>query len=85
MTDKESVLRHWREHFDGLLNKETVSAFESPPTQSTSVLESQEISEPAMEEVKKALQKFNNNKYPGIDIIPSELIKSVGDSLIKCI
>jgi hypothetical protein len=48
-------------------------------------LEGQELSEPTMEEVKKALQKLKNNKSPGRDTIPSELIKSGGDSLIKCI
>jgi hypothetical protein len=48
-------------------------------------LEGQELSEPTMEEEKKALQKLNNNKSPGRDTIPSELIKSGGDSLIKCI
>jgi hypothetical protein len=85
MIDKESVLRHWREHFDGLLNKEAVSAFESPLIQSTSVFKSQEVSEPTMEEVKKALQKLKNNKSPGVDTIPSELIKSAGDSLSKSI
>jgi hypothetical protein len=84
LADKESLLRR-REHFDGLLNKEPVSAFESPPTQSTSVLENQEVSEPTMKEVKKAFQKLKNNKYPGIDTIPYELLKSGGDSLIKCI
>jgi hypothetical protein len=75
MTDKESVLRRWRERFDGLLNKETLSAFESSPMQSTSVLESQAVSEPTMKEVKKALQKFKNKRSPGIDTISSELIK----------
>jgi sorting nexin-29 len=51
--------------------------------QITSVLESQEVSEPTMQEAKKVLQKLKNNKSPGIDTIPSELIKSGKDSLIK--
>jgi hypothetical protein len=36
-----------------------------------------------MEEVHKALHKMKNNKSPGTDTIPSELIKFGGESLIK--
>jgi hypothetical protein len=36
-----------------------------------------------MEEVKKELQKLKNNKSPGIYTIPTELMISGGDSLIK--
>jgi hypothetical protein len=36
-----------------------------------------------LEEVKKAIYKMKNNKSPGIDTIPSELIKFGGESLMK--
>jgi hypothetical protein len=36
-----------------------------------------------MEEVRKALHKINNNKSPGTETIPFELIKFGGQSLTK--
>jgi hypothetical protein len=82
MSDKEGVLRRWREHFDGILNKETIPPSEPSPTQGVSA-ESRVVSELTMEEVQKALHKMKNNKSPGIDTIPSELIKFGGESLMK--
>jgi hypothetical protein len=77
ISDKEGVLRSWREHFNGILNKDMI------PISEPSSDESQVISELTMEEVKKAIYKMKNNKSPGIDTIPSELIKLSGESLMK--
>jgi hypothetical protein len=82
ISDKEGVLRRWREHFDGILNKETTPTSEPSPIQGMSA-KSLVVSELTMEKVQKALHKMNNNKSPGIDTIPSELIKFGGQSLIK--
>jgi hypothetical protein len=45
--------------------------------------ESHVVSELTMEEVQKALHKMKNNTAPGVDTIPSELIKFGGESPIK--
>jgi hypothetical protein len=82
ISDKESVLRCWRERFDGILNKEVIPTSEPSPIQGMSA-ESQIVSELTMEEVQKMLHKMKNNKSPGVDTIPSELIKFGGESLIK--
>jgi hypothetical protein len=82
ISDKEGVLRRWREQSDGILNKETIPPSEPSPVEGMSA-ESQVVSELTMEEVHKALHKMKSNKSPGIDTIPSELIRFGGESLIK--
>jgi hypothetical protein len=83
-SDKESVLKHRREHFDGILNKETTPTYEPSPLQGVSV-ESQVDSELTMKEMQKALHKMKNSIPRCIDTILSELIKFGGESLIKLI
>jgi hypothetical protein len=73
-----------REHFDGVLNKETIPTSEPSPTQRISA-ESQVVSQLTTEEERKALHKMNNNKSSGTDTIPPELIQLGGESLIKLI
>jgi hypothetical protein len=64
------------------LNKDTIPTSEPSPIWDISA-ESQVNSELTMEEVKKAMHKMKNHKSPGIDTIPSELIKFGGESLMK--
>jgi len=39
------------------------------------------IDAPTIEEIETALKKLKNNKYPGTDNIPAELLKFGGDRL----
>jgi hypothetical protein len=71
-----------REHLNGILNKEKIPTYEPSPTQRISA-ESQVVSGLTMGEERKALHKMKNNKSPGTDIIPPELIDVGGESLIK--
>jgi hypothetical protein len=71
-----------REHFNGILNKETIPTYEPSQTQRISA-ESQVVSQLTMEEERKALHKMKNNKSPGTDTVPPELIQLGGESLIK--
>src|ERR1700761_8732101 len=49
----------------------------------THSLSAQSVPEPSLEEVKDVVLKLKNNKAPGSDNIPGELLKFGGDALCK--
>ena len=83
LTNKTDVLARWQEHFDALLNGELatneamVSGFPDDDGNAQTVLE------PTREEVTNAIKSLKNNKAPGPDGIPAELLKNGGDDLIS--
>ena len=82
LTNKTDVLARWQEHFDALLNGELltneamVAGFPDDDGNAQTVLE------PTREEVANAIKSLKNNKAPGPDGIPAELLKNGGDDLI---
>ena len=82
LTDKESILARWAEHFDGVLNRpssindEAIQRLPQVPTDTTM----DEI--PSQDEIKKAISLLSSGKAPGADAIPSEIYKEGGDALV---
>lgn len=77
---KELVLERWREHFDLLLNG---SVDPCPGTQDFLVDDGMEIEPPTLQDVNDALKRLKNNKSPGPDGIPAELLKHAGSEVAK--
>lgn len=71
--------------FDELLNQaENVSsADEAVQDISLGSKEDVDVSPPSLKEVKEAIAKLKNNKAPGVDGIPAELLKHGGPELTK--
>ena len=82
LTDKESILARWAEHFDGVLNRpssindEAIERLPQVPIDKTM----DDI--PSEEEIKKAISLLSSGKSPGSDAIPAEIYKEGGDKLI---
>ena len=80
LTDKDQVLERWTEYCNGLYN------YELKPDRS--ILQDQypqdeEESPPILkEEVEAALRSLKPGKSPGVDNVPSELLKSGGEDLV---
>ena len=77
-TDAQGVLRLWRHHFSSLLqgegniNAATREDSEPAPIDDYGV----EIPPLSHNEVRVAIQRFNNNKAAGLDGLPAELFKA---------
>ena len=82
LTDKESILARWAEHFDGVLNRpssindEAIERLPQVPTDKTM------DDVPTEDEIKKAISLLSSGKSPGSDAIPAEVYKEGGDKLI---
>jgi hypothetical protein len=82
LSEEDDILRGWVEHFDELLNTE-------PSNQN---IINQEVHQalsaadepiPTPDEVNNAIQKFKDNKAPGIDLIQAELINKASPDLVE--
>ena len=70
----EEQMSRWVEHFKAVLNQE-------PPIEKAQIQPSQELlpidcSRPSKSEISKAIQHLKNNKAPGPDNIPAEILKA---------
>jgi sorting nexin-29 len=83
LTTKHDVLNRFKEHFDSLYNGVREEAIETD----YSFLDDdgRELAPPTCEEVSAAISALKNNKAPGPDNIPAELLKEGGDELGKVI
>lgn len=77
MSDTVGIAERWREYFQILLNRPTTQQ----QTQVVYQLAEQMIEPPSYEDVTAAIQNRKQNKLPGEDNIPTELIQSVGADL----
>ena len=83
VTDVQSVLRLWRDHFAELLNGGDNTAAEVLPD-TTIADDGVDIPPPDYSEVCLAIQRLKNNKAAGADGIPAELYKTGGQELTRC-
>lgn len=84
IAQEERCIARWAEYFQDLLN--VVTAPTAPTEEGDLVFESAQpfIEEPSMEEVKAVILELKNNKAPGIDNVPAELLKYGGELLWRC-
>lgn len=83
LTSTASVLDRWREHFHDLLNSGN-SSMEDPDY---SFLDENDpsgetVPDPTREEISEAISLLKNNKAPGPDNVPAELLKYGGSGLV---
>ncbi|XP_050344603.1 uncharacterized protein LOC126769729 [Nymphalis io] len=84
VTDKNSVLKRWAEHFNDVLYPTTLSANLSY----VNSLEDFPVSEyldnpPTFEEFVKAVKRLKNSKSPGMDQLPAEVYKYSGKHIVS--
>ena len=72
VTDSHSILARWKNHFSQLLNVHGVSDVRQTEIHTTEPL----VPEPSIYEIEMATGKLKRHKSPGIDQIPTELIKA---------
>ena len=75
LTNKESIKGRWKEFVEELYTNSDKS-----PHPTIEVLPDSKEPNILLEEVQQAINKLGNNKSPGADGIPSELIKSSGEA-----
>ena len=83
LTDRDTILKRWAEHFESILNRdaevdnEVINDIPQRP-----VL--QELSGvPSLAEVEAAIKQLSNGKAPGMDGIPAEIYKHGGSHLVS--
>jgi hypothetical protein len=74
VVDSHSILARWRKHSSQLLNIHGVNDVRQTEVHTAEPL----VSEPSAFEVEMATEKLKRHKSPGIDQIPTELIKAGG-------
>ena len=85
ISNEEVILDWWVRHFDKLLNRSKDDAYVTFTTITSNQIskgKTQDTTDaPTTEEIETALKNLKNNKAPGTDNIPSELLKFHGDRL----
>ena len=80
LTSKEDRIERWRAHFQELLHPSENDHSQPIPSHSSSespsVYEDCNIAPPSREEIIHAVKLLKNNKSPGIDELPAELLKA---------
>ncbi|XP_049301820.1 LINE-1 retrotransposable element ORF2 protein isoform X6 [Bactrocera dorsalis] len=83
VTDAQSILKLWREHFSSLLNgSESTTPGEGEPDSPIDD-DGADVPLPDHEEVRIAITRLKNNKAAGADGLPAELFKHGGEELIR--
>jgi len=77
VADSHSIMARWRNYFSQLLNVHGVKDVTQEEIHTVEPI----VPEPSVFEFELAIEKLKNHKSPGIDQIPTELIKA-GDRTI---
>ena len=72
MADSYCILARWRNYFSQLLNPHGVNDVRQTEIHTAETL----VPEPSTFEVELAIENLNSHRSPGIDQIPTELIKA---------
>ena len=80
--DAEGISKRWAEHYSSLLNGSSTADLSVLDEIPQSPIVWSMDSEPTLEEVGKCFHALKNNKSPGIDGIPPEVLKYGGDSVL---
>lgn len=79
ITNKQEILGRWEEFFTELLNGSD-SRITPQSEDSFHFHNTEDVPPPTISEVDTAIQRLKNNKSPGSDGIPAELLKAAGSS-----
>ena len=80
LTDKETILERWTEHFNSVLNRPS-SINEDAIDRLPQILCNVLLDEfPTVMETRKTAQQLSSGKAPGADAIPAEVYKAWGYS-----
>ena len=83
LTDKEAILQHGSEHFEGLLSdRRTVQESSLAKIPQVDVKLEQD-DPPTHEEIKKATMQLKVGKSPGTDGIPAEVYQHRGEAVLQ--
>ena len=80
-TEKDDILKRWREHYSVLLNTNNPSNRHILDRIPQKARVTQMDVTPTLQEVENAVRNLKNHKSPGVDGIPSEVWKHGGSSL----
>ena len=79
LTDEESVLRRWKEYFEGLMNEENARERRLDDGRRVNM----EVEGITKEEVKASMRKMKSGKAVGPDNIPVEVWKCLGETALE--
>lgn len=83
LADEERCIIRWTEYFKNLLNQnEANTQTYLTRSQTTQQFPQPYIAEPSIQEVRTVVKNLKNNKSPGTDNIPGELLKHGGEALL---
>ena len=86
LTSKEDRIERWRTHFQELLHPLENDHSQPIPSHNSSeppsVYEDCNITPPSREETIHAIKLLKNNKSPGIDELPTELLQALPEAAI---
>ena len=83
LTDKETFLQRWSEHFGGLFSDLRTVQESSVSPKIPQVDVKLEVDDPlTREEIKKATMQLKVGKSPGIDGIPAEVYQHGGEAVL---
>jgi hypothetical protein len=79
----EAVLKRWAQHFKELLSGNALEHVEDMTMVQNQGNVEMEEPVPSINEIEQAIKNLRNNKAPGIDLIPAELVKFAGPEYVK--
>jgi hypothetical protein len=79
----EAILERWAQHFEELLHGNAPERVEDMTTVQKQGNSETEEPVPTINEIEQAVKRLRNNKAPGIDRIPAELVKFAGPEYVK--
>jgi hypothetical protein len=79
VADFHSILARWRNYFSQILNVHEVNDVRQTYIHTAEPL----VPEPSASDLELAIENIKSRKSPGIDQIPTELIKA-GDEIFRC-